>query len=81
MFVCLWFILSIGFLGEVLTLFFSHSSPFVKSPFEDIVVILKFDGELGGELDPDVLIATASSLKVKNSEIDALHKEFQESKK
>jgi hypothetical protein len=60
----------------MLALFKLRQNDILESPFEDIVVILKFDGEIGGQTDENKLIETAMSLRIKQEEIDALHAEW-----
>jgi hypothetical protein len=48
-----------SFTGAMLALFKLRQNDILESPFEDIVVILKFDGEIGGQTDENKLIETA----------------------
>jgi len=66
-----------GFIYRVMLAFFKlRQTEILESPFEDIVVILRFDGEIGEPLDENKLIETAMAFKVKQDEVDSLHDEW-----
>ena len=68
------------FIYRIMLAFFKlRQDEILESPFEDIVVILQFDGELGGPLSADKLIATALSFNVKPALIRQLHTEWEKS--
>jgi len=69
------------FMYRIILAFFKlRQDDILESPMEDIVVILKFNGEIGEPLDMERLIQTARSFKFKDEDLLALHKQWQATK-